>query len=48
MFGNSSRNIRKGFGHPGQFVSGQKAHREARLDGMNCPACSFGRGVNLQ
>src|SRR5260221_6346356 len=37
-----------GFWHPGQFVSGQKAHREAGLGGMNGPACSFGRRVNLQ
>src|ERR1700686_4775488 len=38
----------QGFGHPGQFVSGQKAHREAGLGGMNGPACSFGPRVNLQ
>src|SRR6266851_7744058 len=28
----------QGFWHPGQFVSGQKAHREAGLGGMNGPA----------
>src|ERR1043166_1527591 len=31
----------QGFGHPRQFVSGQKAHREAWLGGMSDPACSF-------
>src|ERR1700682_3564339 len=38
----------QGFGHPGQFVSGQKSHREAGLGGMNGPPRSFGRRVNLQ
>src|SRR5580658_3729549 len=37
-----------GFGHPRQFVSGQKADREAGLGGMNVPACSFGCRFNLR
>src|ERR1700720_3850265 len=36
------------FGHPRQFVSGQKAHREAWLGGMSNPACSFGCRFNLR
>src|SRR5882762_10093403 len=31
----------QGFGHPRQFVSGQKAHREAWLGGTSDPARSF-------
>src|ERR1700733_10663020 len=38
----------QGFGHPGQFVPGQKAHREAGLGRMNSPPRSFGSRVNLQ
>src|ERR1700682_1210360 len=36
------------FGHPRQFVSGQKAHREAWLGGMSDPACSFRSLFNLR
>src|SRR6202171_4511175 len=32
----------QGFGHPRQFVSGQKAHDEAWFGWMSDPACSFG------
>jgi hypothetical protein len=38
----------QGFGHPGQFVSGQKTHREAWLGGVSGPACSFARRFNLR
>src|SRR5713226_7942480 len=38
----------QGFGHPRQFVSGQKAHGEAWLGGMSDPACSFGCRFNLR
>src|SRR5438445_5175915 len=38
----------QGFGHPRQFVSGQKAHREAWLGGMSDAACSFGCRFNLR
>src|SRR4029077_4216728 len=38
----------QGFGHPRQFVSGQKAHREAWLRGMRNPACSFGCRFDLR
>src|SRR6202035_3713194 len=38
----------QGFGHPRQFVSGQKAHREAWLGGMSDPARSFGCRLNLR
>jgi hypothetical protein len=38
----------QGFRHPGQFVSSQKAHREARLGGMNSSPRSFGSRINLQ
>src|SRR2546430_1748106 len=36
----------QGFGHPCEFVSGQKAHGEAWLGGMSHPACSFGCRFN--
>jgi hypothetical protein len=32
----------QGFGHPRQFVSGQKAHDEAWFGGISDPACSSG------
>src|SRR6202021_4235004 len=38
----------QGFGHPGQFVSGEKAQREAWLGGTSGAASSFGCGCNLR
>src|SRR6202166_4102877 len=36
------------FGHPPQFVSGQKAHCEAWLSWISDPACSLGCSFNLR
>jgi hypothetical protein len=36
------------FRHPGQFVSSQKAHREAMLGRMNSSPRSFGSRINLE
>jgi hypothetical protein len=36
------------FGHPRQFVPGEKAHREAWLGGTSDPARSFGCRFNLR
>src|SRR5713101_6922710 len=38
----------QGFRQPRQFVSGQKAHREAWLGGMSDPARSVGCRFNLR
>src|SRR5882724_11778682 len=38
----------QGLGHPRQFVSGQKTHREAWLGRVSDPACSFGCRFNLR
>src|ERR1700737_4416093 len=38
----------QGFRHPRQFVSGQKAHREAWLGRMSDPASSFDCRFNLR
>jgi len=38
----------QGFGHPPQFLPGQKAHDEAWLGGMSGPARSFGCRFNLR
>jgi hypothetical protein len=38
----------QGFGHPSQFVSGQKAHRETWLGGMSDTASTFGCRFNLR
>src|ERR1700731_1455661 len=37
-----------GFGHPRQFVAGQKTHGKARLGGMSDPARSVSSRVNLR
>src|SRR5438477_5728528 len=36
------------FGHPGQFVSGKKAHSEAWFGRMGDPPCSFGSRFSLR